>query len=133
MNKKFYRIFLVLVLTVFTTSAQAGSKDTIKLLDLFGDVFDKVKRDYVEEVDDKELVEFAINGMLSSLDPHSSYLNEKDFDEMRRNISRVETDLAQMKANLNAINGAMQQTNKLIKMAAEAELKVTPSVKAKKK
>jgi len=60
-------------------------------------------------------------------------LLQKDFDEMRRNISRVETDLAQMKANLNAINGAMQQTNKLIKMAAEAELKVTPSVKAKKK
>jgi len=60
-------------------------------------------------------------------------LLQKDFDEMRRNISRVETDLAQMKANLNAINGAMQQTNKLIKMAAEAEVKVTPSVKAKKK
>ena len=60
-------------------------------------------------------------------------LLQKDFDEMRRNISRVETDLAQMKANLNAINGAMQQTNKLIKMAAEAEIKVTPSVKAKKK
>ena len=60
-------------------------------------------------------------------------LLQKDFDEMRRNISRVETDLAQMKANLNAINGAMQQTNKLIKMAAEAEVKVTPYVKAKKK
>ena len=60
-------------------------------------------------------------------------LLQKDFDEMRRNISRVETDLAQMKANLNAINGAMQQTNKLIKMAAEAQVKVTPSVKAKKK
>ena len=60
-------------------------------------------------------------------------LLQKDFDEMRRNISRVETDLSQMKANLNAINGAMQQTNKLIKMAAEAEVKVTPSVKAKKK
>ena len=60
-------------------------------------------------------------------------LLQKDFDEMRRNISRVETDLAQMKANLNAINGAMQQTNKLIKMAAEAEAKATPSVKAKKK
>jgi carboxyl-terminal processing protease len=83
MNKKIYQIFLVLVVAVSTSSANAASKDTIKLLDLFGDVFDKVKRDYVEEVDDKELVESAINGMLSSLDPHSSYLNEKDFDEMR--------------------------------------------------
>lgn len=50
-------------------------------------------------------------------------LLQKDFDEMRRNISRVETDLAQMKANLNAINGAMQQTNKLIKMATENKKK----------
>ncbi|MDA0782344.1 MAG: S41 family peptidase [Rickettsiales bacterium] len=83
MNKQFYGIFLILVFSFFATSAQASSKDTIKLLDLFGDVFDKVKRDYVEEVDDKELVESAINGMLSSLDPHSSYLNENDFDEMR--------------------------------------------------
>ncbi len=55
----------------------------MRLLELFGDVFDKVKRDYVEEVDDKELIESAINGMLTSLDPHSSYLNEKAFDEMR--------------------------------------------------
>ena len=69
---------------------------------------------------------------LEDLQAEKSLL-QKDFDEMRRNISRVETDLAQMKANLNAINGAMQQTNKLIKMAAEAEVKVTPSVKAKKK
>jgi len=76
------RVFALLV--VFASfSAQAGNKETIKLLDLFGDVFDKVKRDYVEDVSDKDLVENAINGMLSSLDPHSSYLNEKEFDEMR--------------------------------------------------
>lgn len=60
-----------------------GKKDTIELLDLFGDVFERVKKDYVEEVEDKELVESAINGMLTSLDPHSSYLNEKAFKEMR--------------------------------------------------
>lgn len=61
----------------------ANSKETMKYLELFGDVFDKVKKDYVEEVQDKVLIEAAINGMLTSLDPHSSYLDEKGFNEMR--------------------------------------------------
>ena len=79
---KFFAYFIT-ILFLASSSANAGSKETIRLLDLFGDVFDKVKRDYVEEVADKDLIEAAINGMLSSLDPHSSYLNEKAFDEMR--------------------------------------------------
>lgn len=74
---------LFIIFVFLTNSACANQRDTIKLLDLFSDVFDKVKTDYVEEVDDKELIESAINGMLSSLDPHSSYLTEKDFYEMR--------------------------------------------------
>jgi carboxyl-terminal processing protease len=57
--------------------------ETLKMLDLFGDVFERVKKDYVEEVSDKDLIEYAINGMLTALDPHSSYMNEKAFDEMR--------------------------------------------------
>jgi len=64
-------------------SKSSSKGDTIKLMDLFGDVFDKIKRDYVEDVSDKDLIEAAINGMLSSLDPHSSYMNEKAFDEMK--------------------------------------------------
>ena len=51
-------------------------------LDLFGDIFERIRAQYVEEVDSKALVEAAINGMLVSLDPHSSYLNAKDFDDM---------------------------------------------------
>jgi carboxyl-terminal processing protease len=82
MNKPFFRILVLLVIFALPAHA-ADNKDTVRLLDLFGDVFDKVKRDYVEEVGDKELIEAAINGMLSSLDPHSSYLNEKAFDEMK--------------------------------------------------
>lgn len=79
------RLILLFVLFVFSFSSAsyANNKETIRLLDLFGDVFDKVKRDYVEDVEDKDLIEAAINGMLSSLDPHSSYLNEKSFDEMK--------------------------------------------------
>jgi len=59
------------------------SSDTYKQLQLFGDVFERVRADYVEKVGDQELVEAAIRGMLSSLDPHSSYLSKKNFQEMQ--------------------------------------------------
>ena len=64
--------------------AQDASKNAsvYEQLDLFGDIFERVRAQYVEEVDSKELVEAAINGMLTSLDPHSSYLSAKDFEEM---------------------------------------------------
>ncbi len=57
--------------------------ETYKYLNLFGDVFERVRSEYVEEVADKDLIEYAVNGMLSSLDPHSSYLNEERFNEMK--------------------------------------------------
>lgn len=56
---------------------------TYQQLNLFGDVFERVRAQYVDEVSDEKLMEYAINGMLSSLDPHSAYLNAKDFDDMR--------------------------------------------------
>ncbi len=52
-------------------------------LDLFGDIFERIRIQYVEEVDDADLIEAAINGMLTSLDPHSSYLSPDDADDMR--------------------------------------------------
>lgn len=52
-------------------------------LDLFGDAFERIRSQYVEEVDSKKLIEAAINGMLSSLDPHSSYMNDKDYAAMQ--------------------------------------------------
>ncbi|HCK18499.1 MAG TPA: peptidase S41, partial [Thalassospira sp.] len=60
-----------------------SSAETYRLLNLFGDVFEQVKGKYVEDVDDKQLIEAAINGMLTSLDPHSSYLNMDNFEEMQ--------------------------------------------------
>jgi carboxyl-terminal processing protease len=60
----------------------AASNETYQQLNLFGDVFERVRADYVEEVTDSQLIEAAINGMLSSLDPHSSYLNPESFEEM---------------------------------------------------
>jgi carboxyl-terminal processing protease len=61
----------------------ASNADTYKQLNLFGDVFDRIRGDYVEAPDEEKLIEAAINGMLSSLDPHSSYMNAKRFEEMR--------------------------------------------------
>ncbi len=66
-----------------TKKKDNGYSETYKQLNLFGDVFERVRAEYVEEVTDKELIEYALNGMLSSLDPHSSYLNEEGFTEMR--------------------------------------------------
>lgn len=59
------------------------SRSTYEYLDLFGNIFERVRADYVEEVDERELIESAINGMLTSLDPHSSYLPPDDFNDMR--------------------------------------------------
>ena len=56
-------------------------------LDLFGDIFERIRSQYVEEVEESELIEAAINGMLTSLDPHSSYLAPKDFEDMRTQTS----------------------------------------------
>ncbi len=61
----------------------SGERDVYEQLDLFGDIFERIRSTYVEEVDEKELIQSAINGMLSSLDPHSSYLPPDDFDDMR--------------------------------------------------
>jgi carboxyl-terminal processing protease len=60
-----------------------GNSDTYRLLTLFGDVFERVRADYVDPVPDKELVENSINGMLTGLDPHSNYMDAKAFRDMQ--------------------------------------------------
>src|SRR5205814_10716891 len=61
----------------------SNNADTYKQLNLFGDVFELVRADYVDEVSDEALVEGAINGMLTALDPHCNYLNSKNFTDTR--------------------------------------------------
>ncbi len=61
----------------------ASNASVYEQLDLFGDIFDRIRDEYVEEVDEAALIEAAINGMLTSLDPHSSYLSPDDAAEMR--------------------------------------------------
>ena len=64
-------------------AAKAAVADTYRQLNLFGDVFERVRSDYVEKPDDSKLVESAINGMLAGLDPHSSYMDSKSFRDMQ--------------------------------------------------
>jgi carboxyl-terminal processing protease len=65
------------------SSARSATSDTYRQLNLFGDVFERVRSGYVEKLDDSKLVESAISGMLTGLDPHSSYMDARSFREMR--------------------------------------------------
>ena len=85
-NRLFKLTIPVVVFVPFFAFAQEKSNnnaETYRLLNLFGDVFERVRSDYVEELTDEELIEAAIGGMLSSLDPHSSYLNSKNYSDMK--------------------------------------------------
>jgi carboxyl-terminal processing protease len=117
------RRFLPLsVATVFLVSvagyAWAEKDDIYGMLNLFGDVFQRVRTDYVEPVKDTDLIEAAINGMLSSLDPHSSYLNEKNFKEMQ----------VQTKGEFGGLGIEVTMDNGLIKVVSPID--DTPAYKA---
>ncbi len=93
-------------------------KRTFEFLNLFGEVFERVRNDYVEEVDDGEVIENAINGMLSSLDPHSSYLTEKSFKEMQ----------VQTKGEFGGLGIEVTMENGLVKVVSPID--DTPASKA---
>lgn len=93
MLKKLFTVSLI-ALTLAVSPAESKTADTkndnanaYELLNLFGEVMERAKATYVEEVEDKKLIEAAINGMLTSLDPHSSYLDAKDFKYMNEQTS----------------------------------------------
>ena len=76
--------FITLEIAKPTNANEASeNKSTYEQLSLFGDIFERIREKYVEEVNDEDLIRAAINGMLTSLDPHSSYLPPNDFDQMK--------------------------------------------------
>ncbi|MFZ2018808.1 MAG: S41 family peptidase [Methyloceanibacter sp.] len=94
MRKSEYALWALLVLAVLAAgstmvslarsqSASAANSEIYRQLDLFGEVLERVRSDYVEKPDDSKLIEAAINGMLAALDPHSAYLNPKHFRDMQ--------------------------------------------------
>ena len=84
MIKFFLIIFYIFSFLIqFPVQAAPKNKETYEYLDLFGQIFDRVRSSYVEEVTDEELIEKAIDGMLRGLDPHSGYMNEEVWEEMQ--------------------------------------------------
>ena len=71
------------VINTVTQPAEAAGSSTYRELSIFGDVFERVRAQYVTPPNEEQLIENAINGMLTSLDPHSSYMNAKDAEDMR--------------------------------------------------
>ncbi|HEX5033500.1 MAG TPA: PDZ domain-containing protein, partial [bacterium] len=94
MRKSEYVLWALLVLAVLAAgstvvslaksqSTTASNSEIYRQLDLFGEVLERVRSDYVEKPEDPKLIESAINGMLTALDPHSAYLNPKHFRDMQ--------------------------------------------------
>jgi len=82
-NKYIYTLVIFFFISTFSNNAISKDKKTYEYLDLFGQIFDRVRSSYVDDVTDEELIEKAIDGMLTGLDPHSGYMNEKVWKEMQ--------------------------------------------------
>jgi len=95
-----------------------GNSDTYRLLTLFGDVFERVRADYVDPVPDKDLVENAVNGMLTGLDPHSNYMDAKAFRDMQ----------VQTKGEFGGLGIEVTMEDGLVKVVAPID--ETPAAKA---
>ncbi|MBI2720010.1 MAG: S41 family peptidase [Rhizobiales bacterium] len=102
----------------FGSAGAASNADTYKVLNLFGDVFDRVRADYVEQPNEQQMIEAAINGMLASLDPHSSYMNAKQYEEMS----------VQTKGEFGGLGIEVTMENGLIKVVSPID--DTPAAKA---
>jgi carboxyl-terminal processing protease len=128
MRKSDYAFWTFLVLSVFaagttvfnvtTQSATKPNADLYRQLDLFGDVFERVRSDYVEKPDDAAMIESAINGMLTSLDPHSSYMNAKSFTDMQ----------VQTRGEFGGLGIEVTMENQVVKVVSPIE--DTPAAKA---
>ncbi len=99
-------------------NAEAAASDTYRQLNLFGDVFERVRADYVEKPSDSKMIENAINGMLTGLDPHSSYMNAKSFRDMQ----------VQTRGEFGGLGIEVTMENGLIKVVAPID--ETPAAKA---
>jgi carboxyl-terminal processing protease len=100
------------------TSAAAADSDTYHELSVFGDIFERVRQQYVTKPDDKKLIEAAINGMLTSLDPHSSYMNADEAKDMQ----------VQTKGEFGGLGIEVTMDNNLVKVISPIE--DTPAAKA---
>jgi carboxyl-terminal processing protease len=108
--------FMNVTQTYSATPSQ--NSELYRQLDLFGDVFERVRSEYVEKPDDTQMIENAINGMLSSLDPHSSYMSPKNFRDMQ----------VQTRGEFGGLGIEVTMENGVIKVVAPID--ETPAAKA---
>src|SRR5512147_9930 len=129
MRKSEYALWALLVLAVLAAgstmvslarsqSASAANSEIYRQLDLFGEVLERVRADYVEKPEDAKLIESAINGMLMALDPHSAYLNPKHFRDMQ----------VQTRGEFGGLGLEVTMENGLIKVVSPIE--DTPAARA---
>src|SRR5215475_9752022 len=105
-------------LTAAVGQSSNDNNNTYQQLNLFGDVFEKIRSSYVEPVSDEKLIESAINGMLTSLDPHSSYMDPKEWEDMQ----------VQTKGEFGGLGIEVTMENGLIKVVSPID--GTPAAKA---
>ncbi len=101
-----------------TPAPASSAAETYEMLNLFGDVFERVRDNYVEQVPDKKLIENAMNGMLMALDPHSNYLDESNFEDMK----------VQTKGEFGGLGIEVTMENGLVKVVSPID--DTPAAKA---
>ncbi len=129
MRKSEYALWALLVLAVLAAgstivslarsqSASAANSEIYRQLDLFGEVLERVRSDYVEKPEDPKLIEAAINGMLTALDPHSAYLNPKHFRDMQ----------VQTRGEFGGLGIEVTMENGIVKVVSPIE--DTPAAKA---
>src|SRR5499426_3337997 len=129
MRKSEYALWALLVLAVLAAgstmvslarsqSASAANSEIYRQLDLFGEVLERVRADYVEKPEDPKLIEAAINGMLTALDPHSAYLNPQHFRDMQ----------VQTRGEFGGLGIEVTMENGVVKVVAPIE--DTPASKA---
>ena len=111
-------VILILIKFNVGSNINASENDVYKQLNLFGEVYERVRNEYVEKVTDKELIEAAINGMLQSLDPHSSYLDADNFEEMK----------VQTKGEFGGLGIEVTMENGLVKVVSPID--ETPAARA---
>ena len=85
LNKKFFLFFIILLFTFQKSSSE--NTDIYKKIDLFGEVLEKISKEYVDEVDQSKSMDSAINGLLQSLDPYSAYMTPESFEGMQTETS----------------------------------------------
>ena len=87
MISKNFIIILILICLTFFQKVNSAESDIYKKIDLFGEVLDKINKEYVDEINQSESMDYAINGLLQSLDPYSAYMSPQIFNEMQTETS----------------------------------------------